>query len=59
MANLTTEREKRDFLAMEIEKRIIGPGFAQDVYLCDDNAKDEILAERPQVVYTSGILFSK
>lgn len=59
MANLTTEREKRDFLATEIEKRIVGPGFAQDVYLCDVDAEDEILSERPQVVYTSGILFSK
>lgn len=59
MAQLTTESNKRDFLASEITKRIVGPGFAQDVYVCQPDASDEILTERPQVVYTSGILFPK
>lgn len=59
MAQIATERNKRDFLANEITKRIVGPGFAQDVYECQSDASDEILTERPQVVYTSGILFPK
>lgn len=59
MAQLTTESDKRDFLASEITKRIVGPGFAQDIYVCQPDASDEILTERPQVVYTSGILFPK
>lgn len=57
MANLSTEELKRDFIANEICKRIVGPGFAQDIYLTSANAEDEILVERPQIVYTSGILF--
>lgn len=59
MAQIATESNKRDFLANEITKRIVGPGFAQDVYECQADASDEILTERPQVVYTSGILFPK
>lgn len=59
MAILSTEDQKRDFIAEEIKKRIIGPGFAQDVYICKPDASDEILTERPQVVYTSGILFPR
>lgn len=54
-----SECDKRDFIAKEIEKRIVGPGFAQDVFQCLPNAEDEILSERPQKVYTSGILFNK
>jgi len=57
MVNISTEEQKRDFIAEEIRKRIIGPGFAKDVYICSPDASDEILTERPQVVYTSGILF--
>lgn len=59
MAQLNTESDKRDFLAREITKRIVGPGFAQDIFACRPDASDEILTERPQVVYTSGILFPK
>ena len=59
MTSIINESDKRDFLAKEIKKRIIGPGYAQDVYLCRPDASDEILTERPQVVYTSGILFPK
>ena len=57
MTNLSTEELKRNFISDEICKRIVGPGFAQDIYLTSANAEDEILVERPQVVYTSGILF--
>ena len=58
MAILSTEEQKRDFIADEICKRIVGPGFAQDIYLTRADAEDEILVERPQIVYTSGILFA-
>lgn len=57
MVNLSTEELKRNFISDEICKRIVGPGFAQDIYLTSANAEDEILVERPQIVYTSGILF--
>ena len=56
MPNLTSTKEKRDFLAREICKRIIGPGFAQEVYVCNSDASNEILSERPNRVYTAGFL---
>lgn len=54
-----TDKEKRDFLLKEIQKRIVGPGFTEEVYVCKLDASDEILVNRPQQVYTSGILFPK
>lgn len=51
------DKEKRDFLLKEIQKRIVGPGYTQETYACDKDASDEILVNRPQIVYTSGILF--
>lgn len=57
MTNLSTEELKRDFIADEICKRIVGPGYTQDIYLTNADAEDEVLVERPQIVYTSGILF--
>lgn len=57
MAHLSTNELKRDFIAKEVRKRIIGPGYAEDVYKCLGDATDEILSERPEQVYTSGILF--
>ena len=50
-------KEKRDFLLNEVRKRIIGPGFTEEVYHCSQDSSDEILTNRPQVVYTSGIIF--
>lgn len=56
MKSLTQTKEKRDFIAREICKRIIGPGFTQEVYLCSPDASDEILSERPNREYTAGFL---
>ena len=50
-------KERRDFIAKEIYKRIIGPGFTEGALLCNEDASDEILDNRPSVVYTGGILF--
>lgn len=57
MAHLSSNELKRDFIAQEVRKRIIGPGYAEDVYKCMVDATDEVLSERPEQVYTSGILF--
>jgi hypothetical protein len=56
---MMTEREKRDFIAKEITKRIIGPGYAEGVFLCNEEATDEILEDRPVMVYTGGVLYPK
>ena len=50
-------KERRDFITKEIYKRIIGPGFTEGALLCNEDASDEILDNRPSVVYTGGILF--
>ena len=54
-----TDKEKRDFISEEIRKKIIGPGYTEDSYLCLPDASDEIVVNRPQIVYTGGILFPK
>ena len=54
-----TSKEKRDFIASEIAKRIIGPGYTEGVFSCKEDASDEILDNRPIVVYSSGILYPK
>ena len=52
-----TNKEKRDFVASEITKRIIGPGYTEGVFACKSDASDEILDNRPIVTYTGGILY--
>lgn len=52
-----TNKDSRNFIAKEIQKHIVGPGFTQGAYVCADDCSDEILINRPQIVYTSGILF--
>lgn len=56
---IETDEQKRDFIAEEIRKRIIGPGYSQETYACDDDASDEVIDFRPNVIYTAGILFPK
>ena len=52
-----TNKDKRDFIASEIKKRIIGPGYTEGVFACKSDASDEILDNRPIVMYTGGILY--
>ena len=56
---MRTDEQKRDFIAEEIRKRIIGPGYSQDTYACSDDASNEVIDFRPNVIYTAGILFPK
>lgn len=56
---MITNEESRDLLANEIKKRIVGPGLTEQVFVCQTDASDEILDNRPQVLYTSGILYPK
>lgn len=57
MSIMKTNKEKRDFIAAEISKRLIGPGYTEGVFACQDDASDEIMDNRPIVVYTGGILY--
>ena len=50
-------KEQRDFLLREVQKRIVGPGYSEEVYACSEDASDEILVYRPHKVYCAGILF--
>lgn len=56
---VNTDELRRDFIADEIQKRIIGPGMTCDAFVCKDDLSDEILDNRPNIVYTSGILYAK
>ncbi len=52
-----TSKERRDFIAHEISKRIIGPGYTEDAFECQPDASDEVLDNRSTIVYTGGILY--
>ena len=54
---MMTNKDERDFIASEIKKRIIGPGYTEGVFACKSDASDEILDNRPIVMYTGGILY--
>lgn len=54
-----TDIEKRDFLADEICKNIVGPGLTSDVFVCREDASNEILDDRPSIKYVAGILYPK
>ena len=56
---INTDELRRDFIADEIQKRIIGPGMTCDAFVCKDDSSDEILDNRPNIVYTAGILYAK
>lgn len=52
-----SDKNRRNFILKEVQKRIIGPGYTEETYVCKDNAYDEILDNRSQRVYSAGILF--
>ena len=54
---MMTSKEKRDFIASEISKRLIGPGLTEGAFLCKEDASDEVLDNRSTVEYTGGILY--
>lgn len=56
---VNTDELRRDFIADEIQKRIIGPGKTCDAFVCKDDSSDEILDNRPNIEYTAGILYAK
>ena len=34
MHDLSTDEKRRNFIADEIKKRLIGPGYTEDAFLC-------------------------
>lgn len=59
MHDLSTDEKRRNFIADEIKKRLIGPGYTEDAFLCKEDASDEILDQKPTTYYTAGILYPK
>lgn len=55
---LNNDEGRRDYIAEEIKKRIIGPGMTSDAFVCADDYSDEILDNRPNVVYSAGMLLA-
>lgn len=55
---LKNDESRRDFIAEEIRKRIIGPGMTSDAFVCAEDYSDEILDNRPNVIYSAGILLA-
>jgi len=50
------EEENRNFIEQLVKEKILGPGYAKDIFACDDDASNEILDRVPTSLYCTGIL---
>ena len=53
---LKTPKDRRDLYVEEVKKKILGPGFAEDVYEYPD-LEHEIINQSPNLIYYTGVLF--
>lgn len=51
------EKESRQLIENFVRRRILGPGYAQDVLECSPDASDEVLDRDPILVYTTGVMY--
>lgn len=51
-----TDKEARDLIERDIRLKMLGPGFAEDIYLCQPDGSDEIIPQNPKYAYSTGIL---
>ena len=49
-------KDRRDLYVDEVRKHILGPGFAEDVYVYSD-LEHEIIDKQPHLIYYTGILY--
>lgn len=50
------DREARNLIQEEICLKMLGPGYAKDLILCSDDARDEIIPDNPKTLYSTGML---
>lgn len=51
-----TEELLRNVLEKQILDRVLGPGYARELYVCSADASDEILDDDPSEIYCTGVL---
>ena len=50
------EEENRNFIEYLVKEKILGPGYAKDIFVCNEDASNEILDRVPTSLYCTGIL---
>lgn len=51
-----TDKEARDLIERDIRLKMLGPGFAEDIYFCNPDFTDEIIPQNPKYAYSTGII---
>lgn len=51
-----TEQEARNLIEEELKLKMLGPGYAKDLIVCDPDAHNEIIPESPRLAYSLGVL---
>lgn len=50
------DRDARNLIESEIRQKMLGPGYAQGLIYCANDAKDEIIPGNPKKIYSTGVL---
>lgn len=50
------EEQYRKVFEDQVKEKILGPGFAKDILVCDEDASNEILDEDPTKLYCTGVM---
>lgn len=51
-----TDLEPRDIIEKDVKEKMLGPGYAKDIFSCGPDANDEVLPDNPRNIYSVGVL---
>lgn len=54
--NTNSEEKYRRVFEDQVKEKILGPGYARDIIVCDKDASDEILDDNPIKLYCTGVM---
>lgn len=50
------EQEYRKVFEDQVKEKILGPGYAKDIFVCSEDASDEVLDNIPTDLYCTGVM---
>lgn len=50
------EEDNRQVIEDLVREKILGPGYAKDIIVCNDDASDEVVYDEPSRLYSTGIM---
>ena len=50
------EQEYRKVFEDQVKEKILGPGYAKDIFVCSEDASDEVLDNVPTDLYCTGVM---